>query len=73
MFFQAINTKNIENEHHYKRRFLIDFPNRKKQKTMAGRAARRTRVYNASYNIGENYYKSALDGIDRKYSGAPAR
>jgi len=37
---------------------------------MAGRAGRRTRVYNASYNIGENYYKSALDGIDRKYSGA---
>jgi len=39
---------------------------------MAGRAGRRTRVYNASYNIGENYYKSALDSIDRKYSGASA-
>jgi len=30
---------------------------------------RRTHLYNASYNIGENYYKSALDSIDRKYSG----
>ncbi|KAL3275377.1 hypothetical protein HHI36_020143 [Cryptolaemus montrouzieri] len=32
----------------------------------------RTRLYNANYNIGESYYKSALDGIDRKYSGRPA-
>lgn len=36
---------------------------------MSGRAARRTRLYDASYNIGENYYKSALDGIDRKRYG----
>ncbi|KAK9880715.1 hypothetical protein WA026_013039 [Henosepilachna vigintioctopunctata] len=32
----------------------------------------RTRLYNANYNIGESYYKSALDSIDRKYSGRPA-
>lgn len=31
----------------------------------------RTHIYNANYNIGESYYKSALDGIDRKYSGRP--
>lgn len=33
------------------------------------RGPRRTRVYNANYNIGESYYKSALDKLDRKYSG----
>lgn len=27
----------------------------------------RTKVYDTNYNIGESYYKSALDGIDRKY------
>lgn len=32
----------------------------------------RTRVYDANYNIGESYYKSALDRLDRKYSGRPA-
>lgn len=31
----------------------------------------RTRVYDANYNIGESYYKSALDRLDRKYSGRP--
>lgn len=31
----------------------------------------RTHIYNANYNIGESYYKSALDGLDRKYSGRP--
>lgn len=28
----------------------------------------RTKLYDANYNIGESYYKSALDSIDRKYS-----
>ncbi|EFA12937.2 uncharacterized protein LOC657683 [Tribolium castaneum] len=28
----------------------------------------RTRIYDANYNIGQNYYRSALDSIDRKYS-----
>lgn len=27
----------------------------------------RTKVYDANYNMGESYYKSALDGIDKKY------
>lgn len=31
----------------------------------------RTRLYDANYNIGESYYKSALDRLDRKYSGRP--
>lgn len=31
----------------------------------------RTRVYDANYNIGESYYKPALDRLDRKYSGRP--
>lgn len=31
----------------------------------------RTRVYDANYNIGESYYKSAIDRLDRKYSGRP--
>lgn len=31
----------------------------------------RTKVYDANYNIGESYYKSALDRLDRKYSGRP--
>lgn len=32
---------------------------------MAGRA-RRTRVYDCNYSMGEQYYKSALDNLDRK-------
>lgn len=32
----------------------------------------RTRVYDANYNIGESYYKSAIDRLDRKYSGRPS-
>jgi hypothetical protein len=32
------------------------------------RGPRRTRVYDANYSIGESYYKSALDNLDRKYS-----
>lgn len=31
----------------------------------------RTRIYDANYNIGENYYRPALDRLDRKYSGRP--
>lgn len=31
----------------------------------------RTHIYNANYNIGESYYKSALDSLDRKYLGRP--
>ncbi|KRT83697.1 hypothetical protein AMK59_4350, partial [Oryctes borbonicus] len=31
----------------------------------------RTRIYDANYNIGENYYKPAIDRLDRKYSGRP--
>jgi len=30
---------------------------------------RRSRLYDASYNIGESYYKSALDNLDRKRYG----
>lgn len=31
----------------------------------------RTKIYDSNYNIGESYYKSALDRLDRKYSGRP--
>lgn len=31
----------------------------------------RTKVYDANYNIGESYYRPALDRLDRKYSGRP--
>lgn len=31
----------------------------------------RTRLYDANYNIGESYYRPALDRLDRKYSGRP--
>ncbi|KAK9499646.1 hypothetical protein O3M35_002653 [Rhynocoris fuscipes] len=31
----------------------------------------RTRVYDCNYNIGENYYRSALDNLDRKYGRLP--
>jgi len=39
---------------------------------MAGRSGlrgRRTRVYDCNYNMGEQYYKSALDNLDRKQMG----
>ncbi|XP_055845537.1 uncharacterized protein LOC129911695 [Episyrphus balteatus] len=36
---------------------------------MAGRP-RRTRIYGANYNIGESYYKSALDNLDKKQFGS---
>ncbi|XP_066138946.1 uncharacterized protein [Euwallacea fornicatus] len=29
----------------------------------------RTRIYDSNYNIGESYYKSTLDNLDRKYYG----
>ncbi|XP_060535690.1 uncharacterized protein LOC132707766 [Cylas formicarius] len=31
----------------------------------------RTRIYDSNYNIGESYYKGALDRLDRKYTGRP--
>ncbi|XP_019766392.1 uncharacterized protein LOC109541842 [Dendroctonus ponderosae] len=31
----------------------------------------RTKIYDSNYNIGESYYKSTLDRLDRKYSGRP--
>lgn len=31
----------------------------------------RTKIYDANYNIGENYYRPALDRLNRKYSGRP--
>lgn len=31
----------------------------------------RTKVYDANYNIGESYYRPALERLDRKYSGRP--
>lgn len=42
-----------------------------KESTMSrsGLRGRRTRLYDANYNISQNYYKSALDDLDRKYSG----
>ncbi|KAJ6641716.1 hypothetical protein Bhyg_06656 [Pseudolycoriella hygida] len=39
---------------------------------MAGRSGvrgRRTRMYDCNYNMGQQYYKSALDSLDRKQSG----
>lgn len=33
------------------------------------RGARRTRVYDCNYNAGQNYYKPALDNLDRKLYG----
>jgi hypothetical protein len=35
---------------------------------MSSRRPRRSRIYDLNYNIGENYYKSALDRLDAKYS-----
>lgn len=31
----------------------------------------RTKLYNANYDIGESYYKDAINRLDRKYSGRP--
>ncbi|KAG5675635.1 hypothetical protein PVAND_005523 [Polypedilum vanderplanki] len=35
---------------------------------MSNRRPRRSRIYDLNYNIGENYYKSALDRLDEKSS-----
>lgn len=35
---------------------------------MSNRRPRRSRIYDLNYNIGENYYKSALDRLDEKNS-----
>lgn len=35
---------------------------------MSSRRPRRSRIYDLNYNIGENYYKSAIDRLDAKYS-----
>lgn len=35
---------------------------------MSSRRPRRSRIYDLNYNIGENYYKSALDRLDEKTS-----
>ncbi|CAO1299965.1 unnamed protein product [Diamesa hyperborea] len=35
---------------------------------MSSRRPRRSRIYDANYNMGENYYKSAIDRLDEKYS-----
>ncbi|CRL00047.1 CLUMA_CG013335, isoform A [Clunio marinus] len=35
---------------------------------MSSRRPRRSRIYDSNYSIGENYYKSALDSLDAKYS-----
>ncbi|BET00474.1 Hypothetical protein NTJ_13290 [Nesidiocoris tenuis] len=32
----------------------------------------RTKVYDLNYNLGESYYRGALEGLDRKYGRAPA-
>jgi hypothetical protein len=39
---------------------------------MSSYRPRRTRVYDCNYNAGEQYYKSALDNLDKKYSAAPS-
>uniref|UniRef100_A0A1Y1LIK9 Uncharacterized protein n=1 Tax=Photinus pyralis TaxID=7054 RepID=A0A1Y1LIK9_PHOPY len=31
----------------------------------------RTRLYDSSYNMGENMYRPALDRLNRKYTGRP--
>lgn len=35
---------------------------------MSSRRPRRSRIYDLNYNIGENYYKSAIDRLDEKSS-----
>lgn len=35
---------------------------------MSNRRPRRSRIYDLNYNIGENYYKSAIDRLDEKNS-----
>lgn len=35
---------------------------------MASRRPRRSRIYDSNFNMGESYYKSAIDRLDEKYS-----
>ena len=39
---------------------------------MVGRTRPRTKVYGVNYDIGESYYKPALDQLDHKYSTRPS-
>lgn len=39
---------------------------------MSSRRPRRSRIYDLNYNIGENYYKSAIDRLDEKYHSRPS-
>jgi len=39
---------------------------------MSSRRPRRSRIYDLNYNIGENYYKSALDRLDEKSARLPS-
>lgn len=44
----------------------------RKSDKMSSRRPRRSRIYDSNYNIGENYYKSAIDRLDEKYHSRPA-
>jgi hypothetical protein len=48
--------------------FSISETETSKISEMSSRRPRRSRIYDLNYNIGENYYKSALDRLDAKYS-----
>lgn len=37
-------------------------------RSSALRGPRRTRVYDCNYNMGESYYKPAIENLDRKYN-----
>lgn len=39
---------------------------------MSSRRPRRSRIYDLNYNIGENYYKSAIDRLDEKSARPPS-
>lgn len=39
---------------------------------MSSRRPRRSRIYDSNYNIGENYYKSAIDRLDARLDGRPS-
>lgn len=39
---------------------------------MSSRRPRRSRIYDSNYNMSENYYKSAIDRLDEKYSTRPS-
>lgn len=48
-----------------KQKFVGGSPS--KSVKMSSRRPRRSRIYDSNYNIGENYYKSAIDRLDEKY------